>query len=312
MAVDEFCAAYAARHRVAILRLYRWRPATLSLGYFQKLEDRERHPPSRACPVVRRPSGGGAILHDREWTYCLALPTQEPRARDRLGLYRAVHQTLVNWLQQWGVQAAILDGTPSQADQSQCSRYLPAVTDARRHAQSPATSSQVAASRTEPGCATAGKGCPFLCFQRRAAGDIVVARHARQSLAKGDSDSALTIGASPSADFATAVAETSVKLVGSAQRRYQDAVLQHGSILLARSAYAPELPGLLDILAEAGKPPPSEAEILAAFCETWPSEFATGLAWELVPWTLPDSEKDQLAELRSKFASDQWTCKRSQ
>ena len=57
------------------LRFYGWRPACLSLGYFQPedLVDRD------ACrrfqvEVVRRPTGGRAILHDRELTYSLALP----------------------------------------------------------------------------------------------------------------------------------------------------------------------------------------------------------------------------------------------
>lgn len=312
MAADEFCAAYAARHRVAILRLYRWQPATLSLGYFQKLQDREHHPASRGCPVVRRPSGGGAILHDREWTYCLAIPAEEPRARDRLGLYRAVHQTLVNWFQQWGLPAAMLDSSPSQAEPSEFSQHTRSAADAQQHAQSPAMSSRAATSGTELGCTNAEKGCPFLCFQRRAAGDIVVVRPERKPATRADSELSPTIGPSASAGAATAVAGTSVKLAGSAQRRYQDAVLQHGSVLLARSAYAPELPGLLDILAEGGKTPPSEAEILAAFCETWPSEFATGLGWQLVPWVLPDAEKDHLAELRAKFASVQWTSKNMQ
>ena len=37
------------------------------------------------------------------------------------------------------------------------------------------------------------------------------------------------------------------KVVGSAQRRREEAVLQHGSVLLARSCQTPELPGLCDV-----------------------------------------------------------------
>ena len=69
MALDEALLELAGESGIPTLRLYRWQPATLSLGYFQPYQDRESHPPSTTCPVVRRSSGGGAILHDRELTY---------------------------------------------------------------------------------------------------------------------------------------------------------------------------------------------------------------------------------------------------
>jgi lipoate-protein ligase A len=52
------------------MRLYEWRPATLSLGYFQPFEDVSRQPAAiRSMPVVRRLTGGGAIVHADELTY---------------------------------------------------------------------------------------------------------------------------------------------------------------------------------------------------------------------------------------------------
>src|SRR5579864_5452205 len=76
MAVDEeLLAGVAAGTAPPTLRFYRWMPACLSLGYFQpeELVDVE------ACrrfgvDVVRRPTGGRAILHDRELTYSMSLP----------------------------------------------------------------------------------------------------------------------------------------------------------------------------------------------------------------------------------------------
>ncbi|MCC7290585.1 MAG: hypothetical protein IT449_00825 [Phycisphaerales bacterium] len=57
------------------LRLYQWREPTISLGYFQHFADVARlDPPLRELAVVRRLTGGGAILHDLELTYSLALP----------------------------------------------------------------------------------------------------------------------------------------------------------------------------------------------------------------------------------------------
>src|SRR3954447_24341632 len=78
MAVDEALLIDAAEHNTAALRFYSWNEPTLSLGYFQNYADRHQHAASLACAVVRRQPGGGAILHDRELTYSLALPTNHP------------------------------------------------------------------------------------------------------------------------------------------------------------------------------------------------------------------------------------------
>ena len=60
----------ASSGSVFTLRVYGWRPAGLSLGYFQRIEsgvmDRCR---VRGIDVVRRLTGGRAVLHDRELTY---------------------------------------------------------------------------------------------------------------------------------------------------------------------------------------------------------------------------------------------------
>ena len=65
MAIDEVLLESAATDGVATLRLYHWNEPTLSLGYFQAAEERERHQASTNCPLVRRASGGGAILPNR-------------------------------------------------------------------------------------------------------------------------------------------------------------------------------------------------------------------------------------------------------
>ncbi len=105
MAVDE--ALLHSKSNAPILRLYRWHPATLSLGYFQPLALRDNHPPSAGCPVIRRSSGGGAILHDTEITYSLIMPRL---ARDRAAedLYECVHHAVVEWLRTWGMETQAL------------------------------------------------------------------------------------------------------------------------------------------------------------------------------------------------------------
>ncbi len=65
MAVDEALLLSAASRRTVTLRVYQWEVPTLSLGYFQPHAQREQHASSRHCPLVRRATGGGAIVHDR-------------------------------------------------------------------------------------------------------------------------------------------------------------------------------------------------------------------------------------------------------
>ena len=74
MAVDEVLLDAAAVREQLSLRFYGWSEPTLSLGYFQRVADRKQHIASRECPLVRRLSGGGAILHDDELTYSFATP----------------------------------------------------------------------------------------------------------------------------------------------------------------------------------------------------------------------------------------------
>jgi lipoate-protein ligase A len=73
MAADEVLLE-AAVAGVASLRFYIWQPATLSLGYFQPHSVRKSDPQLQSLPFVRRPSGGGSLIHDQELTYAIALP----------------------------------------------------------------------------------------------------------------------------------------------------------------------------------------------------------------------------------------------
>lgn len=93
MARDEHL-LHSQTRRPACLRMYEWSPATLSLGYFQSFREVEKLPePARSLAVVRRATGGGAILHDQEITYCLILDDTVPVARrGPADLYRLVHE----------------------------------------------------------------------------------------------------------------------------------------------------------------------------------------------------------------------------
>jgi lipoate-protein ligase A len=110
MAVDEALLESVRAGGPPVLRLYRWSPACLSLGRNQAacgvfLADRAR---SLGIGIVRRPTGGLAVLHDRELTYAVVAPTGlfgGPRAS-----YLRIHHALLGALERMGVQAAIATG----------------------------------------------------------------------------------------------------------------------------------------------------------------------------------------------------------
>jgi lipoate-protein ligase A len=61
------------------LRCYSWRPATLSLGHSQAwTPEMARRAREAGIPAVRRETGGRAVLHDEELTYCVAIPAHSP------------------------------------------------------------------------------------------------------------------------------------------------------------------------------------------------------------------------------------------
>ncbi|RME66221.1 MAG: lipoate--protein ligase family protein [Caldilineae bacterium] len=83
MAIDEaMAAAAAAGDAPPTLRFYRWQPPTVSLGRHQPISEVNRAQiAARGYDLVRRPTGGRAILHTDELTYSVAAPADEPRMR---------------------------------------------------------------------------------------------------------------------------------------------------------------------------------------------------------------------------------------
>jgi len=227
MAVDEMLLEESAGTGLCFWRFYTWEEPTLSLGYFQSYEDRCSHASSTKCPVVRRASGGGAILHDLELTYSCVWPEGHALAAGRLRLYEAVHASLIAVLAQFGVQASLCGEAAASQNASQ----------------------------------------PFLCFCRRSPGDVLVG---------------------------------ATKIAGSAQRRLRGAVLQHGSILLAQSAKAPELPGLAEVAAL--RLPANQLR------DAWRDDLASrlGVAWH--PDVLSNDQRRRATERwEAKYATERWT-----
>lgn len=80
MAIDEAILEFTAQKAVPpTLRLYSWYPACLSLGYGQPISDVDLESlNTKGWDVVRRPTGGRAILHTDELTYSVCGPQTEP------------------------------------------------------------------------------------------------------------------------------------------------------------------------------------------------------------------------------------------
>lgn len=230
MAVDEALLLSAPRSGPT-LHFYQWEQPTLSLGYFQSADERFQHGASSGCPVVRRSTGGGAILHDQELTYSFVMPVSQQDKTAAQPLYYAFHETLVQALAKLNIEATLVLQQPlQQIDQVE----------------------------------------PFLCFQRRTPGDVLMAGS---------------------------------KICGSAQRRQKEALLQHGSVLLRRSSFAPDLPGIADLAAAS-----VSAEELT---EIWLPLLEGRLNFHFQAGSLNPLERataERLAE--DRFGADSWSLRR--
>ncbi len=114
MAVDEAIMLAVAGGQVPpTIRFYRWSPPAISLGYFQSLE---KEVDIVACEkagvdVVRRLTGGRAVLHQDELTYSLVAPeNNEKVAGSILESYLSISRGLVRGLNALGVEAELAEG----------------------------------------------------------------------------------------------------------------------------------------------------------------------------------------------------------
>lgn len=139
MAVDEALLKNATSDGPVVMRIYQWDRPTLSLGHFQRLEDRDSNPLTAGLPWVRRKTGGGAIVHDSELTYSIVIPNgiEGPTKGHSESLYRSIHLSLVENLRSLGWDAKLSESCTCQTSASR-------------------------------------KSEPFLCFLRRSPVDILL------------------------------------------------------------------------------------------------------------------------------------------
>lgn len=108
MALDEaLLKSVGARQSPPVLRLYAWSRPTLSLGFAQPAADADLDRiAARGWEIVRRLTGGRAILHTDEITYSVAFPADHPvMAGGIVESYRRISAALLHSLEQIGLAA---------------------------------------------------------------------------------------------------------------------------------------------------------------------------------------------------------------
>ena len=115
MALDESILEHIGRGQsLPTLRLYAWEPACLSLGHAQPFADVDVHRlHARGWDVVRRATGGRAILHTDELTYSVIAPNDEPRlAGTVLESYNRLAQALLLAVKKLELPVEMKEGKP--------------------------------------------------------------------------------------------------------------------------------------------------------------------------------------------------------
>jgi lipoate-protein ligase A len=132
MALDAAMAgALAAGQGAPTLRLYGWNPWAISLGYNQREEeiDAARCRES-GIDVVRRPTGGRAVLHAEELTYCVVMPAGR---RSILDVYNDISRALVRGLGLFGVEATLQRSQPNFPEHYRSPSAIPCFTASARY-----------------------------------------------------------------------------------------------------------------------------------------------------------------------------------
>jgi len=219
MAVDEAILETAGRgESLPTLRLYDWDPACLSLGYAQSFKDVDvARLKSNGWEVVRRVTGGRAILHVDELTYSITAPPGEPRVQGSiLESYHRLAQALVFAVRELGLPVEMEENPPPVG---------------------------------------AAKGP--VCFEVPSAYEIVVARK---------------------------------KLIGSAQARKKEGVLQHGTLPLRGDLT--RITQALVFAEEAARE--QAARKLLAHATTVESVTGQAIAWETAAQAFVNAFESQL------------------
>jgi lipoate-protein ligase A len=106
MALDEALLESAPEVGHPVLRFYGWTEPAASFGYSQRYADIESVTALR--PLVRRPTGGGLVPHDADWTYSLIFPPRHFWYRLKApASYQRIHEWLRDAFAAMGVPTTL-------------------------------------------------------------------------------------------------------------------------------------------------------------------------------------------------------------
>lgn len=109
MAVDELLLPEMASAGIPLLRIYGWDRPSISIGYVQDYNAAG----GGGYAVVRRPTGGGVVFHDRDLTYTVVIPPEhQVCSLDRVESYHVFHRAVLRAMRCFGVAGEL---APDQA-----------------------------------------------------------------------------------------------------------------------------------------------------------------------------------------------------
>lgn len=109
MALDEALLQWHSQGKIGpTIRFYGWDPATLSIGYFQKVEKEINLEAVQKYQLgfVRRPTGGRGVLHEHELTYSVIVSETHPKMpKGVTESYRVISEGVLEGFKQLGLDA---------------------------------------------------------------------------------------------------------------------------------------------------------------------------------------------------------------
>ncbi|WP_439108488.1 lipoate--protein ligase family protein [Alkalihalophilus lindianensis] len=109
MALDEALLEWHSKGKIPpTIRFYGWDPATLSIGYFQKVEKEVNMEAVKQYGLgfVRRPTGGRGVLHDQELTYSVVVSEKHPAMPATVTeAYRVISEGILEGFKKVGLDA---------------------------------------------------------------------------------------------------------------------------------------------------------------------------------------------------------------